>query len=194
MTDSPGEFNFDAIHRRYDPGLRRFVAKRAGAPELVEELVQQTWTEVWRALCEGRYDPARGAISTFIYAVAYKRWLQHRRVAASGPRRVSESDEVFARLLTESAPDSALHAVELLDALRGCLANDAPPFGLTDTERSAVAVAASDETERNLAARLGVAPSTVHSWKKAALQKIRDCLARKGFAGWQVEQTGRDRE
>lgn len=194
MSEPTTDLNFDAIHRRYDPGLRRFVAKRAGAPELVDEIVQQTWTEVWRALCEGRYDPSRGAISTFIYAVAYKRWLQVRRVAASGPRFVSESDSVFERLLTESSPDNAVHAAELLDALRGCLGNATGPFSLSDQERAAAGVAASEETERTLASRLGVAPSTVHAWKRAALEKLRNCLGYKGFVGWNAEQPRSSRE
>jgi RNA polymerase sigma factor (sigma-70 family) len=183
---------FEQLVQRLGPGLGRMLQRRTGSrPELIEELVHRTWIGVWQALRDGRYDPEKAAISTFVYAVAHKLWLQHlRSQGAAAPVRYdldALSAEVF-----KGADDvwAALHASELLDAMRDCLHTTDSPFALTPVELQVVVGLASGETERSLASTLGVVASTVHAHKLGAYKKLRRCLTAKGFA---AEAAERDR-
>lgn len=179
---------FAAAHARYAPGIRQFFLRRTGGRiELAEELEQQTWTHLWSAVRMRRYDPTRARVSTFVYAIAHNVWLQHCR--ASG-RRVPDW------LAGEFAPDStgvAEHA-EILDALRDCLARRDGPEALTQEERDVILEVAAGASERDLARTRLVAASTVHARKTSALQKLRKCLARKGFSEESIERSSLELE
>lgn len=63
---------FEALHKRLSGGLRKlFVERSGGRSDVADDLIQRTWVGVWQALRSGRYDPARSAISTFVYAVGH---------------------------------------------------------------------------------------------------------------------------
>jgi RNA polymerase sigma factor (sigma-70 family) len=187
---------FEQLLRRLEPGVARVLLRRTGGErELVEELLQKTWIAVWQALREGRYDPRKAAISTFVYAVAHKLWLQHLRSRGTAPRTHAGLQAFLAETLEGSNELSAvLHTSELLDALRHCLRATGTPFSLTPEQREIVVGLASGETERSLAEQLGVVASTVHSHKLLAYKKLRRCLAAKGFSSDYAERDGVHRE
>lgn len=190
------EAAFEELHRRLGGGLRGFFQKRVGSDsDLIEELSQSTWVEVWRSLDGRRFDPNRARITTFIYAIGYKMVLRHARAARRG-RATAPLDDCDALMETwlRELPEDALHGSELIDAVRDCLRRTDTPFSLSHEEREAVIGAARDETERALARRLGVAASTVNARKKAAYAKLRQCLTRKGFTADSVERGPGERE
>jgi RNA polymerase sigma-70 factor (ECF subfamily) len=175
---------FERLHARLHPGLLRLFMRRSGGrSELADELAQQTWGHVWQTILQSRYDPARAAISTFVYAIANNVWLQHfrasRRTTVELPDHPAGAGHADAMLL---------HA-ELLGALRDCLHSDGPG-ALTDDERLIVLEQARGGTERELAAVLKLAASTVHARKLSGLEKLRRCLEAKGFSAETVEQLG----
>ena len=179
---------FEKLVRRFDGGLRRLLRRRSGGrDDLAEELAHETWTAVWEALQRGRYDPEKAAISTFIYAVAHKRWLQYLRRSGQAPASLGAVDTLLEQVGGETGmPGDLVEAEELLGALRECLRAAAPPNGLLNEERIIVTGLVTGGTERSLAAELGIAPSTVHSRKLSAYAKLRKCMAAKGF----VNETG----
>jgi len=159
------------------------LRRSGGRVETAEELVHQTWIVVWQSLSEGRYDPRKAAVSTFIYAVANKLWLQHLRKLGRAPTTAGDIDfSVFAEPPEQASnPATMLQAGETLEAMRGCLHVRGRPFSLTSVERQVVIGLASGKTERELAEELGLAPSTVHARKHLAYKKIRRCMAAKGY-------------
>jgi RNA polymerase sigma-70 factor (ECF subfamily) len=183
-TRSGDRSAFARIHQRLAPGLHRILLRRtAGQADLAEELAQQAWTEVWRALQNGHYDDSKAAISTFVYAVANKMWL--RRLRGLRNRPISESDfDLFAFIASDKTenPAALLQASELIDALRACLRATDTPFALTDDERQVITGLATGDSERSLGVALGVAASTIHGRKHAAYAKLRQCLRAKGFS------------
>jgi RNA polymerase sigma-70 factor (ECF subfamily) len=183
---------FARIHERLAPGLHRILLRRtAGQADLAEELAQQTWTEVWRALRNGHYDDSKAAISTFVYAVAHKMWLRWLRGLRNHP--VSGADfDIFASIGSDDTenPAALLQAGELIDALRACLRATDTPFALTDEERQVITGLATGDSERSLGVALGVAASTIHSRKQAAYAKLRQCLRAKGFSLDSLERLG----
>ncbi len=167
------------------------MKRTIGRIDLADELSQKTWVLVWRALQAGRYDPARAAISTFIYAVGQNVWLQHRRSAASAALVSGDFDD-FSGLVSATIEDPAgeLAAAELLEALLEGIRSNEHEDALTSAEREVVRGLQAGHSERGLADRLGVAASTVHTRKVAAFDKLRRFLAKRGFAGPDASAAG----
>ncbi|UCG32082.1 MAG: sigma-70 family RNA polymerase sigma factor [Phycisphaerales bacterium] len=181
--------------RRFDLGLKRLLLRRTGGDaSLAEELVHETWIGVWQALATGRYDPAKASISTFIYAVARKRWLQHLRRAGRAASTTDALDDLLSTHADADNPALLLQAAELIEAMRACLHTEGTPNSLSDGERSVIIGLMTGWTERTLAAELGVAASTIHARKQLALKKLQRCMAAKGFTLSDAERSDSQRE
>ncbi len=61
----------------YGPGLRRYIAGALHQPSEAEDLAQELFLRAWRHA--GRYDPARGAVSTWLYRMAVNLCIDHNR-------------------------------------------------------------------------------------------------------------------
>lgn len=172
---------FDVIYRRLDAGLRRFLARRGIASTAqVEELAQTTWVDVWLALQAGRYDASRSALTTFLYAVAHKTWLQHRRRMRGERASTLEVSALSSVALDESAdPGDAMDLAAEVQLVRDCLF-DQGTAGLTQDEHTVILGLRAGESERTLAARLGLAASTVHARKLSAFDKLRRYIDLRG--------------
>lgn len=183
-----------SLHDRLDGGVRRFFARRIGTTRhALDELSQRTWVAVWQSLNEHRYDPTLSAISTYVYAVAYKIWLQWCRRHSAVRASTHAIDDLALQLIDRNrGPGDAMHAAELIDAMRECL--EGGLAGLLSEERMVVEGMALGLTERELAARIKVAPSTVNARKRAGLAKLRRCMASKGFGAEFAEHDEGSRE
>jgi DNA-directed RNA polymerase specialized sigma24 family protein len=138
---------------------------------------------LWEALRDGRYDPQRSALTTFLYGVGYKQYLQHARRTRSGLRLVSDLDAQAEEMFAQSDdPAEFVRVCERLDAVRAFVNGTAGGLDLSLAEREILSAIAAGESERQLAARLGLAPSTVNARKQLALQKLQDYLEQSGHA------------
>lgn len=168
--------SFDALHRRLHSGVvRLFLRRTGGRHDLAEDLAQRTWLAVWHSLTRGLYDPQRSALSTFVYAVGTKVWLQHLRQSG---RRASVPPALLHAAEQSPDPAEALPVAELLQALREVLDVEQGP--LSEEERWIVRQMAMGHSDRALARQLGIAPSTLNVRKRAALDKVRAYLACRG--------------
>lgn len=178
---------FEAIHKRLAGGLHRLFMDRAnGKYEVADDLGQRTWLAVWDSLQRGRYDPSRSAITTFVYAVGYKMWLQYLRTASRPETLVSDVHERAGDEL--NTPEFETGMAELLQAVRTCLKNENDNPVLTEEERGIVRASAAGASDRDIAKQLGVAASTLNARKQAAFDKIRRYLAGKGHRSEKTEQ------
>lgn len=170
---------FESNHDRLSPGLRRFFLERtSGNDELADELSQRSWTLAWRATSERRYDPARAAYSTFVYAIANNVWLQHLRQL----KRKSSGTQTLGDLEAIATPADAtdtLDHLEIIDVLRRVLRGE-ELSALSDQERWILTSVAQGETDRGLAAKLRVSASTANARKKTVFDKLRRFLAALG--------------
>ncbi len=172
---------FDRLHDRLAGGLRRILLDRtAGRADLAEELSQRTWVIVWDALATRKYDPSRSAITTFLYAVSHKVWLQHLRTASRRPTAPAEAAAGIAA--GSDDPGSAAGFSELLSAVRECMdgAEAGVAGALNAEERALIRAVAGGHSDRSLAKLLGVAPSTVNVRKRNVFEKVRRFLAVRG--------------
>jgi RNA polymerase sigma factor (sigma-70 family) len=113
MTARP---DFEEIEREFGPMIRRIAVSHEANQALAEDLIQDIWLELWRAL------PAfRGASSlkTFVARVASYRAITHVRQSARAPRPAELSDAIPAR---EPSPEHhVLHQdqhAEMVSAIR----------------------------------------------------------------------------
>lgn len=159
------------------------LRKRSGGREdVVEDLSQRAWASVWKALREGKYDPARAAITTFVYAVGHNAWLTHlRSVAREQARLENVREQTEQTPLRERGASALMAEAELIDAVRACV-RDSGVAGLSDLERTIVHAIALGEGDRALARRLGMSSSTINKHKHAGYAKVRTHLASLGLA------------
>ncbi|HZW07456.1 MAG TPA: hypothetical protein VFF65_10055, partial [Phycisphaerales bacterium] len=149
-------------------------------------LAQRTWQAVWEAVSQGRYDPARAAMSTFVYAVSqniYRHWARSQATAANHAPIVAAA----ASLGVDEEGDSLADA-EVVDELRRCLRDGAP--GIVADHLRLLSLIAQGATDRELAGSLGIAPSTANTRKREALAALRNHLHARFFA----ERTARERK
>jgi RNA polymerase sigma-70 factor (ECF subfamily) len=65
---------------RFGPGLTRFARQVLTRPDDAEDVVQECFLRAWHAAAS--YDPARGAVSSWLYRIALRLCLDRNRRAA----------------------------------------------------------------------------------------------------------------
>ncbi|MEM7262236.1 MAG: sigma-70 family RNA polymerase sigma factor [Planctomycetota bacterium] len=185
------ELAFECLHRGLGDRVRAFFRRRfGGQPELVEELAQRTWIEVWRSLQKGHFDPTRAAFSTYLLGIGSKVFLRHCRTEKRGRDRLERAERAWGPGfgLDPSAASDATNETEkqldltvTLEALHDCVERARTSRRLTELDAKILEQVIEGRTEREIAAQLGVAPSTVNARKLATIGMLRRCLARKGI-------------
>lgn len=98
---------FEALVQRYEGKVLRLCASILPDRAAAEDAVQESLLRVWRSLAS--YDPAAGALSTWIYAIARNRCLT--ALSRAGGRQASEvsmqDDGVEERVAQVAAPPAA---------------------------------------------------------------------------------------
>lgn len=59
---------FQALFEHFAPRLKGFLYRQGTAPDMAEEVVQETMVNVWRKATQ--FDPARASASTWIFTIA----------------------------------------------------------------------------------------------------------------------------
>src|SRR4051812_35735205 len=85
-----GREGFHLLTMRYYRPVAGFILKRVGRPDLVEDLVQETFLEAYRALKQGRR-PEK--FSSWLFGIAHNRcgkWLRRKRPVLFDPNEAPE--------------------------------------------------------------------------------------------------------
>lgn len=169
----PGDQTLTDWHARFARAVRRwFLDRSGGRHDAADDLSQRTWAALTATLARGGYDPSRSAPSTFVYAVMHNTWRQHAAALARDARAPALAPD--APLPGESDPTDAAALAELVEQVRSLLTD---PDRLEPDTRHVLGLIASGVSDRALAERLGVSPSTAHDRKRAALQQMRLALS-----------------
>ncbi len=158
----------EELYRRHSVAVFGVARRVTGVPEHGEEVLQEVFLRLWRN--PERFDPARGALRSFLLMDANARAIELvRRDAARRGREertitLAEApggDEIGGELWDLVVAD---HLREALDAL-------------TPMEREAIELAYySGHTYREVATILGQPEGTVKSRIRSGLQRMRDRL------------------
>lgn len=158
-----------ALYDAYADALYGFGLRRLQDRELAEELVQRVFEKVWRRA--DTYDPARGAVGAFVFAIAASTVVDLQRRDARRPRPVGEVPEHDAMV------DDAAEQVLVAAAVRAALDR------LTADHRRVLELAYDRElSQREIAEVLGLPLGTVKSRTYYALKALRLACEELGVA------------
>lgn len=158
----------EELFRRYAGRLYALGLVLLGDDGLAEELVQESFVRVWRQAT--RFDPARGSVTTFVFALA-------RRIAVDLWRRPS-SRPLLAGMAVDPAPaQSADPAPEVVDGMVVRRALDA----LSPAHREVIELSyGGGLTQAEIARRVGVPLGTVKTRTYHALRALKQQLESQG--------------
>jgi RNA polymerase sigma-70 factor, ECF subfamily len=155
------------LYRSFERPLYALGIRWLNDPKLAEELVQEVTLRVWRRA--SRFDPDRGASSSWIFGIA-------RNVASDLARARSRAPVPVAEAPEQVAPwdeDRAWTAWEVARAVAE----------LPEDQRRVVDLAyANQMTQSEIAAELGIPLGTVKTRLYAGLRKLRAIFAERGIA------------
>ena len=168
-----------ALSALYDATLSRvygFIARVVRRPELAEEVVEDTYFQVWRQAA--RFDPARGRAFTWLLGMARSRAIDALRREAKFRHDDLESEQTPDLHDTGPAPDDLLAAARgHADLHRALMLLDAHP-------RQLVAMAfLKGLSHDEIASRTSLPLGTVKSQIRRALQTLRQAIGEQGQAG-----------
>lgn len=158
------------LYRRYERRLYGLGLRLLGDRGLAEELVQETFVRVWRTA--DRFDPQRGTVSAFVFAIARRLAIDLWRRPSSRPFESEPESEAAGK------PDAAFDQVLLRVAVRDALDS------LTDAHRQVLELSYhSDLTQTEIARRLGISVGTVKSRSYHALRAFQRAVEERGIDG-----------
>lgn len=158
---------FIRLFEHYAPRVKSFLMKGGTAPDLADELAQETMLTVWHRAAE--YDPARAAAGTWIYTIARnKRIDAARRQQARGGTPVPV-DALFALPDHDSvSPDEAVTRAEETHIVGAAMA-ELPPEQAEILHKAFF----ENKTHSEIAAETNLPIGTVKSRIRLALDRMR---------------------
>lgn len=143
---------FDAWYRETAPRLRLFLLHLIASPQAAEDVMQDTYTHIWRR--PQGFDPDRGTLRAWLYGIA-------RKQAAEWWRRQKPADPLE---IESAAPGRAEASSVMADLLRQLPAEQRSLLWLREVEGQSYA---------ELAAVLDIPIGTVRSRLFAAREALR---------------------
>ena len=155
-----------ALYRSFERPLYALGIRWVNDPKLAEELVQEVTLRVWRRA--GRYDPERGAPSSWIFGIARNVAADLARARARAPLPVAEPPE-------EVAPWDEERAWTAWEVARAVAR-------LPEDQRRVVELTyANQMTQSEIAVELGIPLGTVKTRLYTALRKLRALFVERGI-------------
>jgi RNA polymerase sigma-70 factor (ECF subfamily) len=149
-----------AIFDAFADPLYGYGLRRLHDHHLAEELVQRVLERLWRR-ADG-YDPARGSVAAYVFAIARSTVLDLRREVARRHSRTARGEHDPPDI------DDAAEGVLLTASVKAAVAR------LSDDHQQVLGLAyAQGLTQREIAARLGIPLGTVKSRTYYALEAFR---------------------
>ena len=102
---------FDAWYRESAPRLRAFLSHLTGSEPAADDLMQETYTQIWRR--PQGFDPDRGTLRGWLFGIARKQaaeWWRRQRPSDPLPddwpaRAITETNSVLADAFKRLQPD-----------------------------------------------------------------------------------------
>jgi RNA polymerase sigma-70 factor, ECF subfamily len=157
---------FRALFDAFAPRLRSFIGGRGAGPDMVEEVVQETFVNIWKKA--RLYDPSKAAASTWIFTIA-------RNVRIDMLRKINRPapDLHDPALVAEPEPraDQVIERDQDATRLNQAIA------GLSGDQQEVLRMAFMEEkTHAEIADELGIPLGTIKSRIRLAFGRIRSEL------------------
>jgi RNA polymerase sigma-70 factor, ECF subfamily len=166
-TDDLGDLR--ALHAAHAGPLYAFALYATGDRGAAEEIVQDTFVHAWRAA--DRFDPAKGDVRNWLFAIARNLATDHHRRRAARPVLPTPDERLEESSATASDIDRAVEAWNVAQALSQ----------LTPAHREAIVeVHLRGASVVEAARRLSIPPGTVKSRVYYGLRSLRVALEELG--------------
>ena len=152
------------MFEHFAPRIRSFLINRRVPPALADDLTQDVMLAVWRRAAS--FDPAKAAVSTWIYTIARNLHIDHFRKQV----RAGKMDEQDPYLQPEPAPEAEelVSRSEDVDTVARALA------GLSADQKSVLELAFVEGLSHSeISTRLDLPLGTVKSRVRLAMTKLR---------------------
>lgn len=160
------------LYQRHGAAVWGLARRVTGDPQAAEEVTQTVFLELWSHA--DRFDPARGAVRSWLLAQSHGRAVDHVR-SETARRRRQDRDAQLSMVPPSAEVEVAVHAAALAADVRRAV--DALPPG----EREAILLAYfGGHSYRETAQLLDQPEGTVKSRIRSALQNLRRTLAAEG--------------
>ena len=162
------EAAFRALHRRTRPRLHGVAYRVLRSPDLAEDVVQDTYTQIW--LQRHRYQPDLGPVLGWMTTIAHRR-------AVDRVRAVVRAERLETRYADTGAAPDADHQAGVVDAVSAAeVLHQALP-ALTPTQQEALMLTYwNGWTPMEAALLLGIPVPTMKSRMRSALLRLRSIL------------------
>lgn len=166
IATSKDRHAFTLLYRHFAPRLKSFYQRSSMAPNVAEELAQETMLQVWRKAA--LFDPARAGAGTWIFTIAKNLRIDHLRkdrlTLAGDAEPAEEADEA-------PTGEEIVLSTERENRVRAALSS-------LSTEQAAIVRLSffSEKAHAEIARELGIPLGTVKSRVRLALAKLRALL------------------
>lgn len=153
---------FAALFGHFAPRLKSFMLRAGADPETAEEIVQETMVLVWSKAIQ--FDPAKAAVSTWIFTIARNKRIDMLRREC----RPDIAPEDYPAASADSAPDDAAFAGQASSRIQQAI-------GQLPAEQRLVLEKAfyEDLSHSEISERLNLPLGTVKSRIRLGLQRLR---------------------
>jgi RNA polymerase sigma-70 factor (ECF subfamily) len=163
------EAGLAALYDAYGALLFSVALRIVGRSEDAEDVVQETWLQVWRSAAT--YDPRRGTVAAWLVTLVRSRALDRWRSLGSR-RRAEDAAELAATPPPEPVEP---HAATVHSQLQGRLS--AALLSLTSEQRQVLELAYfRGLSQSEIAAQLDRPLGTVKSWTRQGLMRLREIV------------------
>jgi RNA polymerase sigma-70 factor (ECF subfamily) len=157
---------FASLFTHFAPRVKSYLMRLGAAPEVAEELAQETLLTVWRRAAA--FDPARAAASTWIFTIARNLRIDLSR-RDGRPTPAEDASTVSDGPIK---PDEALSALEEKSRIGLAMAR------LPREQAEVISLAFfADKAHSEIAGELGLPLGTVKSRLRLAIARLRGALA-----------------
>jgi RNA polymerase sigma-70 factor (ECF subfamily) len=158
----------EELYSRYESRLYGLGLRLLGDQGLAQELVQETFVRLWQQA--RRFDPARGTVSTFLFAIARRIAVDLWRRPSSRPFEPEPTEVETAG--TEDPVDSVLEGLAVRDAMQS----------LSPAHRQILELFyGQDRKQTEIAELLGLPLGTVKTRSYYALRALKLALQERGI-------------
>lgn len=161
---------YETIFRHFAPRVRSYMARMGGDGPVAEELMQETMIAVWNKA--DRFDPSKGAVSTWIFTIA-----RNLRIDTFRREKRPDFDPHDPAFVPDDAvpPDAELDARQASEQLHEAIT------ALPGEQAALLKLAFfEDQSHSEIARRLNLPLGTVKSRMRLAFDKLRAALAHSG--------------
>lgn len=170
---------FDEEIRKHEPQLRRFLQARFGSLSELDDLIQETYSRLWRAKIAGQATLSRGYLFVIARNCAYD-LLRRRKVVHFEPLENASPSFILSEDAHPAEKLAQAQELEVLaDAIRALPPRCAEIFTLRRVEGFSY---------EEIARKLGLSERTVNAQLAIGMVRCRRYLAERGFGEAQVHE------